>query len=71
MRADESNRWVRQLGLVSAIVVDILGYTGAGIGLGYLAWTRLAAPWWILLVTSSAGLTLGMYQLYRLSRREL
>jgi hypothetical protein len=64
------NAWVRQLGMLSVIVVDLLGYTGGGIALGYLATRKLGAPWWVLLLTSVAGLSLAMYRLYQRSRKD-
>lgn len=64
------NTWVRKLGLLSVIVVDLVGYTGAGIGLGYLMWKKLGMPWWVLLLTSLAGLGLAMYHLYRVAEKD-
>lgn len=71
--ADQDSRptWVKNLGLFSVIVADLLGYTGAGIGLGYLAMSKLGWPWWVLLITTSAGLTLAMYRLYQMSKKNL
>ena len=60
-------QWVKSLGLLSVILVDLVGYTGAGVAIGYLAWKKAGAPWWVLLLTSSAGLGLAMYQMYRMS----
>jgi hypothetical protein len=62
---------MRKFGLFSVIVFDLLGYTGAGVGIGYWAWTRWGFPWWILLITTFAGLGMAFYQLYRISEREL
>ncbi len=66
----ESNRpeWIKSLGLLSVIVADLLGYTGAGVGIGYLAWAKWGAPWWVLVLTSMTGLALAMYRLYKMSR---
>jgi hypothetical protein len=61
--------WIK-LGLLSAITVDLLGFTGAGVGLGYWAWSRWGAPWWVLLVFSLAGLAMAMYRLYLLSKKD-
>jgi hypothetical protein len=63
--------WVRQFGLFSVIVADLAGYTGAGIALGYLAWKKLGAPWWVLPLTSLIGLTLAMVKLHRMSRKDM
>jgi hypothetical protein len=62
---------LKKLGLFAVIVGDLLGCTGAGIALGYFAWTKLHAPWWVLLVSTSAGLCLAFYQLYKISQKEL
>ncbi len=63
--------WARKLGLLSVIVVDLVGYSGAGIALGYLATSQLGAPWWVILMTSLAGLSLAIYRLYVIAKREL
>ena len=55
------------LGLFSIIVGDILGFTGVGFGLGYLAWKWWAAPRWLMLVGALGGLVLAMWQVYQLS----
>jgi hypothetical protein len=62
--------WVKGLGLFSVIVGDLLGFTGAGVGIGYWAWKKWGAPWWVLLLTTTAGLALAMWQMYRVSQRE-
>jgi hypothetical protein len=62
--------WVKGLGLFSVIVGDLLGFTGAGVGIGYWAWKKWGAPWWVLLLTTTAGLGLAMWQMYRVSQRE-
>lgn len=62
---------LKGIGLLAVVVSDLLGYSGAGIGLGYLAWAKLGAPWWVLLVFSLAGLILAFYKLYQISQREL
>lgn len=68
--SDDSN-WMRSLGYFSIILGDIAGYTGAGVGLGYLAWKKWNAPWWVLLLSSMAGLALAFYRLYRLTVRDV
>jgi hypothetical protein len=62
---------IRQVGLLSVILWDLLGITGIGIGLGYLAWAKWGAPWWVLLLSSLGGMTLGFYRIYQISKREL
>ena len=63
--------WAKKFGLASVMMVDILGYYGAGVGIGYLAWNKLGWPWWVILLTSTAGLVLAMYRLYRMFIREM
>ena len=67
---ESPNTWVRKVGLLGVIVVDLLGYSGAGIGIGYLLWKKLGMPWWVLLLTSMAGLSLAMYRLYRMAEKD-
>jgi F0F1-type ATP synthase assembly protein I len=62
--------WLRSLGYFSVIIGDITACTGLGVGLGYLAWSRWGAPWWVLMMTSMAGLILAFYRLYRMTLRE-
>ncbi len=66
----DRKRWIRALGIFSVLVSDLLAYTGAGIGLGYVAWHYLGWPWWVLLVTSLAGLSLAFYRLYQISQKD-
>jgi len=62
---------LKKIGLLSFIVGDLLGYTGAGVGLGYLAWKKLNFPWWVLLITSLLGLVLAFIKIYQISKKEL
>ena len=62
---DPERPWADALSLMASISVDLLGYTGIGVGLGYLLWKKAGMPWWVLLLLSLAGLTLGIYRLYR------
>ena len=64
------NKW-RQLGLLTAILTDLFGYTGAGIALGYWLWTRWGAPWWTVLLLATLSLALAFYRVYQRSQREL
>lgn len=61
---------LKKFGLFSVIIGELIGFTGAGIGLGYLAWAKWGAPWWVLLLSSSAGLCLAIVQVYRISQRQ-
>jgi hypothetical protein len=61
----------RKLGLFGVIVTDVFGASAAGVGFGYLLREKAGAPWWVMILTAGAGLALGMYHLYFLSKREL
>ena len=69
-KSDESETrapWVKDLGLLGVIVGDMIGYSGAGVGLGWLAYRKWGAPWWVLLLTSLAGLVLAFYRIYQMT----
>ncbi len=72
-RAENSKdgQGLKKLGLFAVIIGDLVGCTGAGVGLGYLAMTKWNAPWWVLLLSTSAGLSVAFYQLYKVSQKEL
>lgn len=67
----KGSQGLKKLGLFAVIIGDLVGCTGAGVALGYFAWTKLQAPWWVLLLSTSAGLILAFYQLYKISQKEL
>jgi hypothetical protein len=67
---DDDSNWKRSLGYFSVIIADLAGFTGLGVGLGYFAWKKWNAPWWVLLLTSTAGLSLAFYQLYRMMLKD-
>ena len=71
VKKDPQPSWVRKFGLLGVIVADLLGYTGAGLLIGYFLWAKLDLPWWVLLVTTTVGLVLAMYHLYFISQKEL
>jgi F0F1-type ATP synthase assembly protein I len=64
-------RWMRSLGYFSIIVGDLVGFSAAGIGLGYWLVKKWNAPWWVLLLTSMTGLCLSMFRLYRMTQRDV
>jgi hypothetical protein len=66
-----SEHWLRKLGLVSVVLGDLLGYTGAGMGIGYLAWKKLSTPAWVIALSAGAGLVLAFYRIYQISKKEL
>jgi hypothetical protein len=70
MAVDTPN-WMRSLGYFSAIMGDLAGFTGAGVALGYFAWKKWNAPWWVILVTTMAGLSISMYRLYKMTQRDI
>jgi len=65
---DPSQSNWRDLGLFSVIIGEIIGYAGVGAGLGYLAVKKWGFPGWTIALTTMAGLTLAMVQIYRLTR---
>lgn len=60
---------MKGLGLFSVVVTDLLGYAGAGVALGYFAWKKWDAPWWVLVLFSMAGLVLSMMRVFQLSKK--
>lgn len=70
-QSPEKQKQLRQIGLLTVIISELIGYTGAGIGIGYLAWSKWSAPWWVLLLSSLLGLGLAFYRMYLVSQREL
>lgn len=62
---------MRSFGYFSLILGDLIGFTGAGIGIGYLAWKKWGAPWWVLLLASLGGLAISMIRLYKTTQRDV
>jgi hypothetical protein len=69
-KEDEDLGW-KKLGLFTVIVSELVGFSGAGIGIGYLAWTKLEAPVWVMILSSSAGLGIAFYRVYQISKKVL
>ena len=69
-RSMTDKNWMRSLGYFSLIIGDLVGFTGAGIALGYFAWKKWNAPWWVILLSSVSGLTLSMYRLYKVTQKD-
>jgi len=67
----DDTQGLKKLGLFAIVMGELVGCTGAGIALGYFAWAKLGAPWWVLLLSTTAGLSLAFYQLYKISEKEL
>jgi F0F1-type ATP synthase assembly protein I len=68
---DGDTSQLRKLGLFAVILSELIGYTGAGIGIGYYLWAKWHAPWWVLLLSCLLGLTLAFYQLYQLTKKDI
>jgi hypothetical protein len=67
---DDRNPILRDFALFGLIVGDLLGYTGAGLAIGWWLWKKQGAPWWVLLLLAGAGLSLAMYRIYKRSSKE-
>lgn len=67
MKRDDRD-WVRSFGLFSVVVADLIICSGVGVGIGYWAWKHWGAPWWVILVSSTLGLVVAFYRLYRISQ---
>lgn len=66
---NDRKNWARSLGLLSVITADLLGCTGAGVGIGYWLWKKRGMPWWVLLLFTMLGLVVAFYRLYLISQR--
>lgn len=66
----QKKNWAKGLGLLSVITADLLGCTGAGIGIGYWLWKKVGLPWWVLLFFSIAGLVVAFYRLFEISKKD-
>ena len=64
---DES--FVAQLAVYSFVLGQFLGGTGAGVGLGWVLWKHAGFPWWILILTSGAGIYAASQMVIRYQRR--
>ena len=72
MKKDESPApWVRQFGLLGVVVASLVGYTGGGFGLGYLAHRYWGTPILIAVFTSLAGFVLAMYRVYKMFEKDM
>jgi F0F1-type ATP synthase assembly protein I len=58
---------LRSLALLSAVLVDTVGFTLAGLGLGYLAWRYWDWPWWFMVLSGILAFVMGIYRLYQFS----
>ena len=62
---------LRKFGLFAVIIGDLVGFTGAGVALGFWAWSKWGAPWWVMLLSSLFGMSCAFYKIYRMSQKEL
>jgi hypothetical protein len=65
---DDRSPILKDLALFGLIVGDLLGYTGAGIAIGWWLWKKQGWPSWLLLLTTGLGLFLAMMRIYKRSR---
>lgn len=56
------NPW-RDFALFGVIVTDLVGFSSAGVVLGYLAWKHWGTPSWTLAVTGMLGLGAAVYRI--------
>ena len=45
------------------VAVELVGFTCAGLGLGYLAWTKGGFPSWVVVIGALFGLVIAMVRL--------
>jgi F0F1-type ATP synthase assembly protein I len=62
--------WVKAMGLFSVILTEFLGFTGVGVGAGYLLWKKAGFPAWTMGVLSFLGLCFAFYRLYLISQKD-
>ena len=63
-------KMLRDLGLLSVIIADLLGYTGAGLAIGWYAWKNWGAPMWLMAVLSLIGLILAMVKIFKITKMD-
>jgi hypothetical protein len=61
---------LRTFGLFGVIISTLVSSAGAGIGIGYWGWQNWGWPSWVTAVTTAAGLGLGFYRVYLISKKE-
>lgn len=65
----EAPEWVRQFGLFSLIVGEVVGSVGGGFLVGYLAAKHFGLPLWIAAIPTILGLALAMIRIYQQANR--
>ncbi len=68
---EDPNSSLKKIGLLGVIVGVLVGYTGAGFGLGYLAWQKWGAPWWVILILGVISFSLAIFKIYEISEKNL
>lgn len=63
------NQILKDFGIFSIVTVEIVGFTGGGLWLGYWLSERHGFPSWTLAVTAIAGLVIAIFRIYRMVKR--
>jgi F0F1-type ATP synthase assembly protein I len=63
------SEWAKNLGLFSLILSELLGFTGLGVLVGYIAQTYAYAPGWLAFAAAVFGFSLGIYRVYIIANR--
>ncbi len=61
---------IRALGLFGLIIADFVGFTSAGMGLGYWLNQKFQISLWISILLGFLGLALAIYRLTRYVKRD-
>jgi|GEM_PF-3797922 len=69
MAKDEKPSWVRDLGIFGLVLTEVLGWTGAGMAIGYLSWKYGPVPMWITPVLALGGLVIALMRVYRAGKK--
>lgn len=56
--------------MFSVITADLLGYTGAGLGLGYWLCKKLDWTLWVVPALGMVGLAFAFYRIYEFSKKD-
>lgn len=68
-KEDSTRKWMKSYALFTLIVADLIANVGAGVAIGYLAWQKWHAPWWVPLLSSLIGLFSAFYRLIKFSEK--
>lgn len=67
---DSRSEWARGLALLVTITAEIVGCTGAGIGVGFALHRALGTPDLLTVFFAVLGMGLGLYRVYRIADAE-